>query len=234
MPNEPNQASPADLASPLAEKSAPSAEQTSPPRRKRKRPSVKLICFLLLCVFPAYCFGAVALHFLCYWLEIRTDTNGAVSPATAAPFEQPVRDALKPALTQKYGLKDFDVKYTRPGWFIGERRICSAGWNPAGTIRIKVVTADGKRYFEIAEDVARIKRETPGLPQCPFVLEFDQPLGDLKTAEDWRNAFDFHNDSGFVIIVIPDPVRGYDGRIEWHTDDFTPTVDPDAKEEAQE
>jgi len=234
MPNEPNQASLADLASPLAEESAPPAEQTSPPRRKRKRPSVKLICFLLLCVFPAYCFGAVALHFLCYWLEIHTDTNGAVSPATAAPFEQPVRDALKSALTQKYGLKDFDVKYTRPGWFIGERRVCNAGWNPAGTIRVKVVTADGKRYFEIAEDVARIKRETPGLPQCPFVLEFDQPFGDLKTAEDWRTAFDFHNDSGFVIIVIPDPVRGYDGRIEWHTDDFTPTVDPDAKEEAQE
>ena len=45
---------------------APPAEQTSPTRKKRKRPSVKLICFLLLCVFPAYCFGAVALHFLCY------------------------------------------------------------------------------------------------------------------------------------------------------------------------
>ena len=210
------------------------AEQVPPPRKKRKRLSVKLICFLLLCVFPAYCFFAVALHFLCYWLEIHPDTNGAVSPAKAASFEQPVRDALKPALTEKYGLKDFDVKYTRPGWFIGERRICSMSWNPAGAIRIKVVTADGKRYFEIAEDVARIKRGTPGLPQCPFVLEFDQPFGDLKTAEDWRNAFDFHNDSGFVIIVIPDPVRGYDGRIEWHTDDFTPTADPDEANTVQE
>ena len=59
MPDETKQAPPADLAS-------PPAEQTSPTRKKRKRPSVKLICFLLLCVFPAYCFGAVALHFLCY------------------------------------------------------------------------------------------------------------------------------------------------------------------------
>ena len=210
------------------------AEQVPPPRKKRKRPSVKLICFLLLCVFPAYCFFAVALHFLCYWLEIHPDTNGAVSPAKAASFEQPVRDALKPALTEKYGLKDFDVKYTRPGWFIGERRICSMSWNPAGAIRIKVVTADGKRYFEIAEDVARIKRETPGLPQLPFVLEFDQPFGDLKTAEDWRTAYDFYNESGFVIIVIPDAVRGYDGRIEWHTDDFTPTADPDEANTVQE
>ena len=210
------------------------AEQVPPPRKKRKRLSVKLICFLLLCVFPAYCFFAVALHFLCYWLEIHPDTNGAVSPAKAASFEQPVRDALKPALTEKYGLKDFDVKYTRPGWFIGERRICSMSWNPAGTIRIKVVTADGKRYFEIAEDVARIKRETPGLPQLPFVLEFDQPFGDLKTAEDWRTAYDFYNESGFVIIVIPDAVRGYDGRIEWHTDDFTPTADPDEANTVQE
>ena len=225
MPNETTQAPPADLAS-------PPAEQTSSPRRKR--PSVRLICFLLLCVFPAYCFFAVAFYFLCYWLEIHPDTNGAVSPATAAPFEQPVQDALKPTLTRKYGLKDFDVKYTRPGWFIGERRICNAGWNPAGAIRIKVVTADGKRYFEIAEDVARIKRETPGLSQCPFVLEFDQPAGDLKTAEDWRTAFDFHNESGFVVIVIPDAVRGYDGQKDWHTDDFTPTVDPDAKEEVRE
>lgn len=221
----------------MKQDSAPvsSAVESAPPMN-RKRPSVKLIGFLLLCVFPAYCFCAVALHFLYYWLEIHPDTNGAISPATAAPFEQPVRDTLKHALTRKYGLKDFDVKYTRPGWFIGERRVCNAGWNPAGTIRIKVVTPTGKRYFEIAEDVARIKRETPGLPQCPFVLEFDQPFGDLKTAEDWRNAFDFHNDSGFVIIVIPDAVRGYDGHIEWHTDDFTPTVDPDldTEQEAQE
>ena len=227
MPNETNQAPPADLAS-------PPADQSSPPRKKRKRLPFRLICLLLLCVFPAYCFCAVAIHFLCYWLEIHTDTNGAVSPATAAPFEQPVRDALKPALMEKYGLKDFDVKYTRPGWFIGDRRICAMGWNPAGTIRIKVVTADGKRYFEIAEDVARIKRETPGLPQCPFVLEFDQPAGDLKTAEDWRTAFDFYNEPGFVVIVIPDAVRGYDGQKDWHTDDFTPTVDPDAKEEVRE
>ena len=227
MPNQIIQAPPAGLAS-------PSEEQSSPPRKKRKCPSVKVICLLLLCVFPAYCFGAVALHFLCYWLEIHPDTNGAVSPAEAAPFEQPVRDALKPVLTEKYGLKDFDVKYTRPGWFIGERHICTMGWNPAGTIRIKVVTADGKRYFEIAEDVARIKRETPGLPQCPFVLEFDQPAGDLKTAEDWRNAYDFYNGSGFVIIVIPDAVRGYDGQKDWYTDDFTPTVDPDAGNEVQE
>ena len=112
-----------------AEQHAPTTEQSAPPRKKRKRLSVRLICVLLLCVFPAYCFGAVALHFLCYRLEIHADPNGAVSPAAAAPFEQPVRDALKPALTRKYGLKDFDVKYTRPGWFIGERRICNAGWN---------------------------------------------------------------------------------------------------------
>ena len=219
-----------------AEQHAPTTEQSAPPRKKRKRLSVRLICVLLLCVFPAYCFGAVALHFLCYRLEIHADPNGAVSPATAAPFEQPVRDALKSTLMEKYGLKDFDVKYTRPGWFIGERRICNAGWNPAGTIRIKVVTADGKRYFEIAEDAARIKRETPGLPRCPFVLEFDQPAGDLKTADDWRTVFDFQNDPGFVIIVIPDAIRGYDGRIEWHTDDFTPTVDPhpDTVQEVQQ
>ena len=190
MPNETNQ--------------APPAEQSAPPRRKRKRPSVRLICILLLCVFPAYCFFAVALHFLCYWLEIHPDTNGAVSPEEAAPFEQPVRDALKPALTQEYGLKDFDVKYTRPGWFIGERRICNMGWNPAGTIRIKVVTADGKRYFEIAEDAARIKRETPGLPQCPYVLEFSYPI------------------LGIAAIVIPDAMSGYNGRKNWDIGNFSP------------
>ena len=29
------------------------------------------------------------------------------------------RDAIRPVLAEKYSMKEFDVKYTRPGWYAG-------------------------------------------------------------------------------------------------------------------
>ena len=115
---------------------------------------------------------------------------------------------------------------TRPGWYAGERRICDAGGKTERALRLKIVVPDGKRDFEIAEDVARIKRETSALPQCPYVLEFAYLLPDQTGEADGNGPVRYAPRRGLVAIVIPDAENGYNGRWKWHTDDFTPADGP--------
>ncbi len=46
-----------------------------------------------------------------------------VDAKTAAAYEQPVSDALAPLLSEKYGLGEVYVHYTRPGQFIPGHRL---------------------------------------------------------------------------------------------------------------
>ena len=166
------------------------------------------VLFLILIAINLGC------GFLYMVFDAMTDPRG-----TMAAREEKIRENVIPALLERNGLDACPVK-------------CLPKDDSA---RFRIEVADPSRYEAIAEDVFRLERTIHSVRMNQvYILEFDQPFGDLKTAEDWRTAYDFYNESGFVIIVIPDAVRGYDGRIEWHTDDFTPTVDPDAKEEAQE
>lgn len=43
----------------------------------------------------------------------RDNWQARLAPLPAA------RDAIRPVLAEKYGMKEFDVKYTRPGWYAG-------------------------------------------------------------------------------------------------------------------
>ena len=209
MPNEPLQAPPAD--------------QTSQPA---KRVLTKLVFLVLLSALPVWFCVMLPVQIIKTVYDIRVNLDGNAAPDEATHYEQAARDAIRPVLEEKYGLKAFDVKYTQSGWYAGERRICDTGGKTERALRLKIVVPDEKHDFEIAEDVARIKRETPGLPQCPYVLEFAyQPKNETdKAGEDKSPRYaPFH---GIAAIVIPDAVIGYNGRWKWHTDDFTPADGP--------
>ena len=226
-------------ATPPPQKQAAPPEQTSPPEKRNRRRYGKLALFILLLILPGY----VAVMFA--WailfdgiLEIRVEQEGAVDPQTAAAYEQPVLDALKPLLAQKYGREEIVVTYTRPGWFIGQHRIRDTKKDKGGVIRIRLAdwgNADWKDCYALAEDIARMKRETPGMPQCLYVLNFLDTAGEYPK---WtpENAAAFGEENAICgclcKIAIPDAVLGYSGgnrrrEEKWHIDDFTPTEDPD-------
>ena len=213
-------------------KQAPPADRTPLPA---KRVLTKLIFLVLLSALPVWFCVMLPVQIIKTVYDIRVNLDGDAAPDEATHYEPAARDAIRPVLEEKYGLKTFDVKYTQPGWYAGERRICDAGGKTERALRLKIVVPDEKRDFEIAEDIARIKRESPGLPQCPYVLEFAyRPTGEKeKTGEDKsRRLVPFH---GIAAIVIPDAMSGYNGRGEWHTDDFTPADAPfDVNTEARE
>lgn len=214
MPNETKQAPPADPAS-------PPAEQTTLPAG---RVLTKLVFLILLSAFPAWFCVMLSVQIIKTVYDIRVNLNGDAAPE-AALHEQAARDAIRPVLAEKYGLKDFDVKYTRSGWYAGDCRICDAGGKTERALRLKIVLPDEKHDFEIAEDVARIKRETPALPQCPYVLEFAYLLPDRTDGADGNEPVRYAPRRGIAAIVIPDAASGYNGRWKWHTDDFTPADD---------
>lgn len=214
------------------------AEESAPPVN-RKRLYGKFVLFILLLILPGY----VAVMFTWAFLfdgilEIRVEQEGAVDPQTAAAYEQPVLDALKPLLAQKYGQEEIDVVYTRPGWFIGQHRIRDAKKDEGGVIRIRLAdwgNADWKDCYALAEDIARMKRETPGMPKCLYLLSFLDTDGEYPK---WtpENADAFEEDGaicGYLCkIAIPDAIHGYSGgnrrrEEKWHIDDFTPTENPD-------
>ncbi len=191
-----------------------------------KRVLTKLFFLILLSALPVWFCVMLSIQIIETVYDIRVNLDGDAAPEEAARYEQAARDAIRPVLAEKYGLKEFDVKYTRPGWYAGERRICDAGGKNERALRLKIVVPHEKRDFEIAEEIARIKRETPGLPQCPYVLEFAYLLPDQTGEADGNGPVRYTPRRGLVAIVIPDAVSGYNGRWKWHTDEFTPADGP--------
>ena len=216
MPNEPNQAQTVAL-------STPTEKQTTLPAG---RVLTKLFFLILLFALPVWFCVMLSVQIIKTVYDIRVNLDGDAAPEEAALYEQAARDAIRPILAEKYGLKELDAKYTRPGWYAGERRICDAGGKTERALRLKIVVPDEKHDFEIAEDVARIKRETPGLPQCPYVLEFAYLLPDQTGEADGNGFVRYAPRRGLVAIVIPDAASSYNGRWKWHTDDFTPADGP--------
>ena len=182
----------------------------------------KLVFLVLLSALPVWFCVMVCVAIVQTECDIRVNMDGNAAPEEAARYEQAARDAIQPVLAEKYGLKEFGVKYTRPGWYAGERRICDAGEKTECALRLKIIVPDEKHIFEIAEEIARIKRETSGLPQCPFVLEFAYlPTIETEEPEEGksRRFKPFHN---IAAIVIPDAANGYNGRWKWDIGDFSP------------
>ena len=195
----------------------------------RKRPYWKLAVFLLSLILPAYFPLIVVWPILCSALDL--DVRDTVSEETAAAYEEPVRDALAPLLSEKYGLNEFEVRYTRPGWFSWDHRLWNTKKDGEGAVTIRVYgMSDWTQGFELAKDIARMKREQPGLPHCLYVLNF---WGADREYPGWtpENAAEFPDHaihSELIKIAIPDAAHGYAGERKsfgerWHTDDFTPT-----------
>ena len=195
-------------------------------------PRMKLAAFPALLVIPAaflWTFFGGPVYFITdvHWTYL-------VSPEEAAPYESPLREQVCPVLTEKYGLTECDVTYTQPGKYNPgpERRFAGMLEDTGGAVYFKIASADRERRIEIAQDIIRMKREMPGLPKCPYVLEFERPERLLDSRTDEAKSFkDPAARAVIAAIVIPDEERGYDGRGDWHFDDFTPT--PGEDEEAR-
>ena len=196
-------------------------------------PRMKLAAFPALLVIPAaflWAFSGGPTYFVTHvhWTYL-------VSPEEAAPYESPLRELVCPVLKDKYGLTECEVTYTRPGKYKPgpERRFVGMLEDTGGAVYFKIASADRERRIEIAQDIFRMKRELSGLPKCPYVLEFERPdrLLDWRT-DGAKSSDDSAARAVIAAIVIPDEERGYDGRGDWHFDDFTPT--PGEDEEAQE
>ena len=201
-----------------------------PAAESRKRPYWKLIVFLLGLIMPGYIVCMFAWGILGnVLLEIKV--RDRVDAETAAAYERPVSDALAPLLSEKYGLSEVYVHYTRPGQFILGHRLWNTKEDGEGAVSIEVHgVSDWTQGFELAKDIARMKREHPGLPHCLYVLSFRD--ADRKSPA-WtpENVAEFpdHAIHGKLLrIAIPDAAHGYAGERKrlgerWHTDDFTPT-----------
>ena len=195
----------------------------------RKRPYWKLAVFLLCLILPGYIVCMFAWGILCAALDI--EVSETVTPETAAAYEGPVREALAPMLSEKYGLSEFEVRYTRPGQFILGHRIWDTKKDGEGVVTIRMYGVnDWTQGFELAKGIARMKREQPGLPHCLYVLYFRDADGEYPA---WtpENAAEFPDQpihGELLRIAIPDAAYGYAGERKsfgerWHTDDFTPT-----------
>ena len=187
-------------------------------------PRMKLAAFPALLVIPLaflWAFSGGPTYFVTHvhWTYL-------VSPEEATPYESPLREQVCPVLTEKYGLTVCEVTYTRPGKYKPdpERRFVGMLEDAGGAVYFRIVSADRERRIELAQDIIRMKRELPGLPKCPYVLEFERPdrLLDWRT-DGAKSSDDSAARAVIAAIVIPDEERGYDGRGDWHFDDFTPT-----------
>ena len=192
-------------------------------------PRMKLAAFPALLVIPVaflWIMNGGINHTYIHWTFL-------VSPEEAAPYESPLREQVCPVLTEKYGLTVCGVTYTRPGRYISPgRRFAGMLEDRGGAVYFKIASADRERRIELAQDIIRMKRELPGLPKCPYVLEFERIPRLLDSRTDEAKHFDDPAARAVIAaIVIPDEERGYDGRGDWHFDDFTPT--PGEDEEAE-
>ena len=204
-----------------------------------KRPYWKLAVFLLGLILPGYFVVMFAWGILVVGLLDIKELD-QVDAETAAAYERPVSDALAPLLSEKYGLSEVYVHYTRPGQFILGRRLWNTKEGGEGAVTIEVCgVRDWTQGFELAKDIARMKREQPGLPHCLYVLSFPNSVLQMDWEKEYpawtpENAAEFpdHAIHGELRqIAIPDAAHGYAGEnpydgTRWHTDDFTPTENP--------
>ncbi len=201
-----------------------------PAEETRKRPYWKLIVFLLGLIMPGYIVCMFAWGMLGNVL-LEIEVRDQVDAETAAAYERPVSDALAPLLSEKYGLSEVYVHYTRPGQFILGHRLWNTKEGGEGAVTIEVCgVSDWTQGFELAKDIARMKCEQPGLPHCLYVLSFRN--ADKKSpawTPEIAAEFPDHAIHGELLkIAIPDAAHGYAGERKsfgerWHTDDFTPT-----------
>lgn len=149
----------------------------------------KCILFICLILFSAAYIGSCVYAQQSYRRDIFPPKQPAALPHPDAPkYEQPVLDLVKPAMLERYGLKEFKVKYT-------ESVLC---------IKIRTDETRGPRTgqaFAIMEDIREMRRTTPGLPTCAWMLEIDHEAMD-----------------GGMTFVLPDAKRGYKAFPEWHID----------------
>ena len=193
-------------------------------------PRVKLAVFPILVVIPLAFLWAFFGGPICFITDVHW--TYLVSQEEASPYESPLRELVCPVLKEKYGLTECEVTYTRPGRYTGpERKFVGMLEDTGGAVYFRISSADHKSRIEIAQDIIRMKRELPGLPKCPYVLEFER----MPRLLDWTSDEAKSRSAASAIIaaiVIPDEERGYDGRGDWHCDDFTPT--PGEDEEARQ
>ena len=192
-------------------------------------PRMKLAAFPVLVVIPLaflWAFFGGPIYFITdvHWTYL-------VSSEEAAPYESPLRELVCPVLKEKYGLTECEVTYTRPGKYkpTFERRFVGLLEDKGGAVFFRIASADHKSRIEIAQDIIRMKRELPGLPKCPYVLEFER----MPRLLDWTSDEAKSRSAARAVIaaiVIPDEDLGYDGRGDWHFDDFTPTPGEDEEE----
>ena len=182
----------------------------------RKRPYWKLAVFLLGLILPGYIVCMFAWGILVVGLLDIKELD-RVDAETAAAYERPVSDALAPLLSEKYGLHEVYVHYTRPGQFILGHRLWNTKEGGEGAVTIEVCgVSDWTQGFELAKDIARMKREQPGLPHCLYVLSFPSSVLQLDWEKEYpawtpENAAEFpdHAIHGELRqIAIPDAAHG--------------------------
>ena len=149
----------------------------------------KRVLFVCMLLFPIVVLGVFGITQWIYDIRHPSKTNEAQSPLPdASALEQSVLNGIKPEIVRKYELTDFGIKYQD------------------GVLRVKIQTAarDARRVragqaFDIAGDIRRMRRTTPGMPSCAWVLEINHDAPD-----------------GGMTFVLPDMVRGYEADTHWH------------------
>ena len=138
-------------------------------------------------LFPAALIGSLVYSSRSYRRPLSPEQPALPHP-DAPKNEQLLLDDVKPAMIERYGLKEFKVKYT-------ESALC---------IRIRTDETRGPRVhqaFGLMEDIRDMRRTVRGLPTCAWMLEIDHEAMD-----------------GGMTIVLPDEKRGYKAFPEWHND----------------
>ena len=149
----------------------------------------KRVLFVCMLLFPIVVLGVFGITQWIYDIRHPSKTNEAQRPLPdASALEQSVLNGIKPEIVRKYELTDFGIKYQDD------------------VLRVKIQTAarDARRVragqaFDIAGDIRRMRRTTPGMPSCAWVLEINHDAPD-----------------GGMTFVLPDMVRGYEADTHWH------------------
>ena len=149
----------------------------------------KRVLFVCMLLFPIVVLGVFGITQWIYDIRHPSKTNEAQRPLPdASALEQSVLNGIKPEITRKYELTDFEVKYQD------------------GALRVKIRTAarDARRVragqaFDIVDDIRRMRRTTQEMPSCAWALEIDHDAPD-----------------GGMTFVLPDKVRGYEADTHWH------------------
>ena len=149
----------------------------------------KRVLFVCMLLFPIVVLGVFGITQWIYDIRHPSKTNEAQRPLPdTSALEQSVLNGIKPEIVRKYELTDFGVKYQD------------------GALRVKIRTAalDARcvragQAFDIAGDIRRMRRTTPGMPSCAWVLEINHDAPD-----------------GGMTFVLPDTVRAYEADTHWH------------------